>query len=59
VENHGHPRLAAQGRFDTALAGGEHAIMELFMATHIGMPTAEFEQIVEGLDRHRETSEDR
>ena len=28
------------------LAGGEHAILEIVMATHAGMTTAEFEQIV-------------
>ena len=30
----------------TALAGGDHAILEIFMATHTGMTTAEFEKIV-------------
>jgi hypothetical protein len=30
----------------TALAGGEHAILELFMATHAGMTADEFEKIV-------------
>ena len=30
----------------TAASGGEHAIMEVFMATHTGMTTVEFEQIV-------------
>ena len=29
-----------------ALAGGEHAILEIAMATHAGMTTEEFEQIV-------------
>jgi hypothetical protein len=29
-----------------ALAGGEHAIVEIIMATHAGMTTGEFEQIV-------------
>ena len=29
-----------------ALAGGEHAILEIVMATHAGMTTAEFEMIV-------------
>ena len=29
-----------------ALAGGEHAILEIIMASHAGMTTAEFEQIV-------------
>ena len=35
-----------KGDYQTALAGGEHAIMELFAATHTGMTTVEFEQIV-------------
>ncbi len=35
-----------QGDLKTALAGGEHAILDLFMATHAGMTTVEFEQIV-------------
>ena len=35
-----------KGDYETALAGGEHAIMELFAATHTGMTTVEFEQIV-------------
>jgi len=30
----------------TALAGGDHALLELVMATHAGMTTVEFEQIV-------------
>ena len=30
----------------TALAGGDHALLELIMATHAGMTTVEFEQIV-------------
>lgn len=30
----------------TALAGGDHALLELIMATHTGMTTAEFEKIV-------------
>ena len=42
----GAVRLAAQGRFETALAGGDHALLELIMATHTGMTTEEFEQIV-------------
>jgi len=29
-----------------ALAGGEHAILEIIVATHAGMTTAEFEKIV-------------
>ena len=35
-----------KGDLKTAAAGGERAIMELMMATHTGMTTAEFEQIV-------------
>jgi hypothetical protein len=31
----------------TVFSGGEHALLELVMATHAGMTTAEFEQIVE------------
>jgi haloacid dehalogenase-like hydrolase len=31
---------------ESALAGGEHALLELMMATHAGMTTVEFEQIV-------------
>ena len=35
-----------KGDLKTALAGGDHAILELFMATHTGMTTEEFEKIV-------------
>ena len=35
-----------KGDMQTAASGGEHAIMELFMATHTGMTTVEFEKIV-------------
>lgn len=35
-----------KGDVATALAGGEAAIMEIIMATHAGMTTDEFEQIV-------------
>jgi len=35
-----------KGDLKTAAAGGEHAILELMMATHTGNTTAEFEQIV-------------
>ena len=35
-----------KGDLNTALAGGDHAILELIMATHAGMTTQEFEQIV-------------
>lgn len=35
-----------KGNLKAALAGGEHALLELLMATHAGMTTEEFEQIV-------------
>jgi len=35
-----------KGDLNTPLAGGDRAILELFMATHTGMTTVEFEQIV-------------
>jgi phosphoserine phosphatase len=35
-----------KGDFKTALAGGDHALLKLFMATHAGMTTDEFAQIV-------------
>jgi phosphoglycolate phosphatase-like HAD superfamily hydrolase len=35
-----------KGDISTALAGGESAVLELVMATHAGMTTVEFEQIV-------------
>jgi phosphoserine phosphatase len=35
-----------KGDLSAALAGGDHAILEIVMATHAGMSTAEFEQIV-------------
>ncbi len=35
-----------KGDLKTALAGGDRAVLELFMATHTGMTTDEFEQIV-------------
>ncbi|MEI8015935.1 MAG: HAD family hydrolase [Nitrospira sp.] len=35
-----------KGDLKTALAGGDHALLELLMATHAGNTTAEFEQIV-------------
>ena len=35
-----------KGDLKTALAGGDRAILQLFMATHTGMTTVEFEQIV-------------
>ena len=35
-----------KGDLQTALAGGDHALIEIIMATHAGMTTVEFEQIV-------------
>jgi haloacid dehalogenase-like hydrolase len=35
-----------KGDVQTALAGGDHALLEVMMATHAGMTAAEFEQIV-------------
>ncbi len=35
-----------KGDVKSALAGGEHALLEMAMATHAGMTTAQFEQIV-------------
>jgi hypothetical protein len=35
-----------KGDLKTGLAGGDHALIELIMATHAGMTTVEFEQIV-------------
>lgn len=35
-----------RGDVKAALAGGEHALLEMAMATHTGMTTAEFEKIV-------------
>jgi len=35
-----------KGDVKSALAGGEHALMEMVMATHAGMTTVEFEKIV-------------
>ena len=35
-----------KGDVQTALAGGEHALMEMVMTTHAGMTTVEFEQLV-------------
>jgi hypothetical protein len=37
---------ALKGDVKSALAGGEHALLKLVMATHAGMTTQEFEQIV-------------
>lgn len=35
-----------KGDFKTALAGGEHAVVEIIMASHAGLTTDEFERIV-------------
>jgi phosphoserine phosphatase len=35
-----------KGDLHTALAGGDHAVLELFMATHTGMTSVEFEKVV-------------
>jgi phosphoserine phosphatase len=35
-----------KGDVKAALAGGEHALLEMAMATHAGMSTTEFEQVV-------------
>lgn len=35
-----------KGDLKTALAGGEHALLEIIMATHAGMTTGEFEKLV-------------
>ena len=35
-----------KGDVQAALAGGEHAILEIFMTTHAGMTTEEFEKVV-------------
>jgi hypothetical protein len=53
-----------KGDVKGALAGGEHSILEIVMATHGGMTTEEFERIVkdwdrEGLGRYGETSDDK
>jgi phosphoglycolate phosphatase-like HAD superfamily hydrolase len=40
-------KSALAGDVKGALAGGEHALMELMMATHAGMTTEEFETIVQ------------
>jgi phosphoserine phosphatase len=47
-----------KGDLKTALAGGDHALLELVMATHTGMTTIEFEQIVKdwiGTAKHPKT----
>lgn len=47
-----------KGDLKTALAGGEHALLEMAMATHSGMTAEEFSQIVKdwlAVARHPET----
>jgi phosphoglycolate phosphatase-like HAD superfamily hydrolase len=39
-------RAVLEGDMEALAAGGEHAIVELVMATHAGMTTGEFEQVV-------------
>jgi hypothetical protein len=39
-------KAALEGDLKAVLAGGEHTILEIVMATHAGMTTAEFEQTV-------------
>ncbi|KPK53497.1 MAG: haloacid dehalogenase [Thiotrichales bacterium SG8_50] len=49
-----------RGDVEGALAGGEHAILEIVMATHAGMTTEEFETIVKNwiaTARHPETNQ--
>src|SRR5256712_11422474 len=36
-----------KGDLKTALAGGEHALLEIIMATHTGMTVGEFEKMVQ------------
>jgi hypothetical protein len=43
----GTVRLVAQGGFGATLAAGDEALLEIVMATHAGMSTAEFGRIVE------------
>ncbi len=47
-----------RGDLKTALAGGEHALLEMAMATHAGMTTEEFEQVAKewiGTAKHPQT----
>jgi hypothetical protein len=47
-------KAVLEGDLKTVLSGGEHALLELVMATHAGTTTEEFEQIVKDwLDRAR------
>jgi len=40
-------KAALEGDLSTVIAGGEHALLELVMASHAGMTTEEFERIVQ------------
>ncbi len=40
-------KAVLEGDLETVMAGGEHALLELVMATHAGNTTEEFSQIVE------------
>jgi len=39
-------KAVLEGDMETVMAGGEHAILEIVMATHAGMTTDEFSQVV-------------
>jgi phosphoglycolate phosphatase-like HAD superfamily hydrolase len=39
-------KAALEGDLESIMAGGEHALLQLVMATHAGMSTDEFEQVV-------------
>ena len=45
-KNNSTLKAAAEGDINTVLKGGEHAIIEMVMASHAGMTTDEFAQIV-------------
>jgi haloacid dehalogenase-like hydrolase len=49
-----------KGDLQTALGGGDHALLEVIMATHAGMTTVEFQQIVKewiGTAKHPKTGQ--
>ncbi len=51
-------KAALEGNLGGVFAGGEHALLEIVMATHAGMTTAEFERTVSdwiGTARHPQT----
>ena len=53
-----HFKAVLEGDLEAVLAGGEHALLELVMATHADTTTEEFSQIVEdwlGSARHPDT----